>query len=357
MANIGWHLLIAYYLLYPLGWLWERIYKLRRSLYLVGKLPRKKFNIPVISIGNITFGGTGKTPVTIFLADYLQRNGKKSMVLTRGYKSQVEHSFAILKHDASLRYNAKVYGDEPVLIAEKLNGGSVVIGKARGENFERAFAQEKPHVVLLDDGHQHLAVDRNLNIVLFDSLVPFKEYLYPPLGRLREGWSALFDADIVLINRVDIVSREKVESLVSLIQKHIRSETPIVKCRYVATGWTQGRESYSLDHLKGKRVFCVAGIASPESFVELTKRSGAEVVGSRFYSDHFRYTKTHFDYLVKLAQKENATLVCTEKDFVKVRTFINQENIYALRTGIEIEQGEQEFFRLINKVCSIRGKR
>lgn len=346
---------ILFVTFYPLGWLWERIYKIRRLGYEISYFKSEKINVPVISIGNITFGGTGKTPVTIFLADYLHDCGKKVMVLTRGYKSEKENSFALLKNGVALRYDASIYGDEPVLISEKLKSGSVVIGKNRGNNFGRFFHKEMPHVVLLDDGHQHLNIQRDLNIVLFDALTSLANYNYPPVGYLREGWSALHDADIIMINRVDLACVEKIEKLITLIKQFITKHTPIIQCVYEAQSWYQNDLQLPLNHLAGENVICVAGIAAPESFSRLVTMSGANVVNTMFYSDHFNYKKTHFDEMILESRKTGAKLVCTEKDIVKLRAFINDEEIYVLRTGIRISQGEDLFLKKINTVCSIRG--
>lgn len=356
MLNLSFSQKCIYLLFFPLGWMWERIYKLRRFLYEISVLPSELFNVPVISIGNITFGGTGKTPISIFIANYLHSKGKKTMVLTRGYKSEKEDSYAILKHDAPLRYDARVFGDEPVLIAEKLQSGSVVIGKNRTSNFEKAFFEEFPNVVLLDDGHQHLQIRRDLNIVLFDALASLDQYTYPPIGKLREGWTSLIDADVVVLNRVDIVKEEKIKQLETLISKFKKADVPIVKCHYVATNWLLNDHVIPIEELKGAKAVCVAGIANPESFYELVVRAGVDVVAQKFYSDHFHYQREHFIEFLQLAQKLNAKVICTEKDIVKLRPFINDETIYVLQTGISIVEGEKDFYHLIDKTCSLRTK-
>lgn len=357
MINLPFHKKILFIIFYPVGVLWEIIYRVRRLFYEISYFKSEKINIPVISVGNITFGGTGKTPVTIFLANYLHQYGKKVMVLSRGYKSQKENSYALLKNNASLRYDARIYGDEPVLISENLKNGSVVIGKNRGENFERYFFQEKPQVVLLDDGHQHLKIQRDLNVVLFDALTPFSRYHYPPVGNLREGWSALQDADVIMINRVDIAKEGQVRDLELLISQHITPHTPIVRCVYEAQGWSQNDQHFLIDHLKGEDVICVAGIASPESFVQLVRLSGANIIKTMFYADHFKYQKNNFDEIILEGKKHNAHIVCTEKDIVKLRAYMNDEKVFVLNTGIRIVDGEKHFFEKVNSICSIRETR
>lgn len=354
MTNLPFTKKILFIVFYPVGWLWQRIYKVRRLFYEISYFRSEKINIPVISIGNITFGGTGKTPVTIFLANYLHNHGKKVMVLSRGYKSQKEDSYALLRNTASLRYDARVYGDEPVLISEKLKSGSVVIGKNRGDNFERYFFQEKPHVILLDDGHQHLKVQRDLNIVLFDALTPLSNYHYPPVGQLREGWNALQDANVVMINRVDIANEKQIKDLETLITQYITPHTPVIRCIYEAQGWYQNDHTFPVNHLKGEDVICVAGIASPDSFMRLVTLSGANVVKTIFYADHFKYQKNNFDEIMQEGKRLNAHVVCTEKDIVKLRAFINDEKVFVLNTGIRIVEGENDFFEKVNSICSIR---
>jgi tetraacyldisaccharide 4'-kinase len=339
-----------YLCFWPLSTLWDFIYKCRRFLYEVDILHSEKLGIPVISVGNVTLGGTGKTPITIFLANLLHHRGKRCMVLTRGYKSRYEMGSVVLKGDYPLRYDATLYGDEPVLISEQLVSGSVVVGKRRLENFSRFFFEERPDVVILDDGYQHLRIKSSLNLVLFDAQAPLSHYFFPPVGKLREGLNSLKDADIILLNRVDLVEKSKLEELECRLKPFVMGNTPIVYSVYRAKGWRVDDEELPLEYFKGKNVVCVAGIASPESFEKLIEKAGAKVVKKFFFSDHFTYQKHHVESFAKEARLHDASIVCTEKDLVKLRALSDNVKFYGMMTGIELTKGEDLFGQKIDEL-------
>src|SRR5690606_32028400 len=145
------------------------------------------------------------------------------MILMRGYKGKLEKSSGILRGGRKLGYNPVDYGDEPLLLARRLESASIVVGRNRSENLRYHFNNEKPDVVLLDDGHQHLKLYRDLNIVLFDALMPASRYKVAPLGYMREGFSALKDADLVVIGRADQATRESIDNLKELVHSYAQA--------------------------------------------------------------------------------------------------------------------------------------
>lgn len=148
------------------------------------------------------------------------------MVLTRGYKGQLEHSSGLLKSGQKFRLNPFDYGDEPLMISNKMSKGAVIVGKKRAENLLKYFAETRPDVVLLDDGFQHLQIYRSFNIVLFDATMPLQNYKVAPLGYLREGLSALKDADAIVISRADMVTQAKLQKLLSTISESFHHGPP-----------------------------------------------------------------------------------------------------------------------------------
>ncbi|MFG1500817.1 tetraacyldisaccharide 4'-kinase [Halobacteriovorax sp. XZX-3] len=340
----------------PVSFLWEWIYRLRRFAFKMGILKSSSFEVPIISIGNLSLGGTGKTPFTLWIGNYLNDIlNKKTMVLTRGYKGELENSSGIIKTGKKISENPFVFGDEALVLSRNLKNASVVVGADRSDNLRRYYEEEKADVVLLDDGFQHLKINRNLNIVLFDSLLPMSKYHCPPRGYLREGVSALREADIVLFGRADLVTEEKLERLESYILKNCKPNTPSGFFKYAPSAIKNllHEEDYALTDLKGKSVICVSGLASPEAFLKLVKQLDANIVDDFNFPDHHLYKVSELEGLVELAQEKDAIILTTEKDIVKMKRCSSSERIHYLQIGIEFIKGEQFVKDKINSV--VRG--
>lgn len=336
----------------PISKLWELIYWVRRFLYDVGVIEQNHFKVPVISIGNLTLGGTGKTPFTLWLGNYLNDLNKKVMVLTRGYKGNLEHSSGIIKTGKTIGHNPFDFGDEALVLCRGMKDASVVVGKKRSENLKHYFDLEKPDVVLLDDGHQHLKIDRKLNIVLFDSQLPIEKYKAPPLGYLREGMTALKDADAIVFGRADIVSADKIEELTKFVRKYSRPETPIASFFYAPSVIKDINYCSVMEpsELAGKKVVCISGVASPTSFYELLKSLGADIVESHQFPDHHFYTEDELAPIVEKAEAEQAIVMTTEKDIVKLRRVNESANIYYVEISVKFLTGEQRVKELVGQV-------
>ena len=250
--------------------LWDFIYRVRRFCYDYGIIHQHSFHVPIISVGNLTFGGTGKTPLTLWIADYLDKKCKKSMILMRGYRGKLENSHGLIKSNAKMTPDPIQFGDEALLYARKLKNASVVVGKQRAQNLAFYFPDEKPDVVLLDDGHQHIKIKRNLNFVLFDLTQPLSSYEVAPLGLMREGFSALKDADLIVLARADLVEEKKKNEVKKLIYPHIAPRVPIAEIKYSPKGLFDSTYAlkYRPQDIEGKKILCLAGIASPNSFLK-----------------------------------------------------------------------------------------
>lgn len=338
------------FVFYPLSKLWEIIYRVRRFLFDIGYFKQNDYEVPVFSIGNLSLGGTGKTPFTLWLGRYLNNKNKSVMVLTRGYKGKLENSSGILKTDSILGYNPYDFGDEALVICRGLKNSSVVVGKNRSANLRHYFNEMNPDVVLLDDGYQHLKIKRNINFVLFDAMLPLEKYLPPPIGYLREGLTALKDADVIIIGRSDLVEREKVIELEKLLSKYCVKNVPVAKMSY-RPGSVRGisyKEVMSLPELKGRKVICVTGIASPQSFVELLKTLEVEIIAEHFYPDHHYYSEDDLKSLLKIAQDNNAIIITTEKDIVKIRKVSQSKLICYIDIQVHFLEGQREIEKMID---------
>jgi tetraacyldisaccharide 4'-kinase len=338
-------------LLAPLSVLWDAFYRFRRFAYNYDIFKQNDFRVPIISVGNLTFGGTGKTPFTLWLADYLESLDLKVMILMRGYKGRLEHGVGILRAGKRLGFNPRDYGDEALLLSRRLKNSCVVVGKRRSENLEYYFNQEYPDVVLLDDGHQHLKLARDINIVLFDCLMPLERYKTAPLGYMREGFSGLKDADVIVLGRSDQVDEIKKNALKELIQSHLKHYIPMVEVSYGPVGLfnSQYELVYELHRLKGLKVVAVAGVASPDSFFKLLEKLGVELLLKESFPDHHSFKADEINRLISSAIELEALLVTTEKDMVKLRRLVDHPRLVYLEIRMEFLKGEKETKEIISK--------
>jgi tetraacyldisaccharide 4'-kinase len=336
----------------PFSFAWEWVYRIRRSFYEYGVLKKKVFKVPVISVGNLSFGGTGKTPTIVWLTDWLIEKGLTPVVLTRGYKGQLEHSSGLLKSGQKFRLNPFDYGDEPLMISNKMKKGAVIVGKRRAENLKKYFSEVLPDVVLLDDGFQHLQIFRSYNIVLFDATMSLNLYKVAPLGYLREGMSALKDADAIIISRADMVSREKLDNLKTIISGHFHHQPHMALTCYQPLGVFDVHDKFifSVHELKGLKAIAVTAIATPDSFYRYLERFGVEICEKVSFSDHYFFTLEDVNDLLIKATQKSAIILCSEKDMVKIKRVSLDSRILFTKVKVEFMSGEKE---LIDDLCKV----
>jgi tetraacyldisaccharide 4'-kinase len=349
------HSMIKEIFVSPLSLLWESIYFVRRALYDYGILKQASFQVPIISIGNLSFGGTGKTPFTLWLSDYLNHNNKKVMILMRGYKGKLENKSGLIHAGNTINPEPEDYGDEALLLAKRLKNATIVVGKNRSRNLQYYFPKIEPDVILLDDGHQHIKLKRKLNIVLFDALMPLYKYRVAPMGYMREGFTSLKDADLVVIGRADQVSREKIESLKNLIKPHLPYQIQYAEVGYTPKCFMNSAyvEILKLDQIKGKKVILVAGVANPKSFFKLIEDLGADILVTEAFPDHHYFKKDEIDALLAYAKAEDAYIITTEKDIVRLKNVVEDEFILFLQVDIHFLSGEAETKKIIDTTIGI----
>jgi tetraacyldisaccharide 4'-kinase len=334
----------------PLSWAWEFVYFCRRSFYDYGIFRQRSFQVPIISIGNLTFGGTGKTPFTLWLAEYLNKKNKSVMVLMRGYKGKLENSSGLINAGKMITPDPVDYGDEALLFARRLKDATIVVGKKRSENLSFYFPKVEPDVVLLDDGHQHIKIKRKLNIVLFDALMPLSRYRVAPLGYMREGFQGLKDADLVVVGKADIAGGEKVSELKKFLQPHLPVGVEFVEVGFRPNGFYNAAYDLVLpvDQIRGKKVICVAGVANPQSFFKLLEELGAEVIVTEAFPDHHYFKTDEINALLSYAKSEDALLVTTEKDMVRIKKIVEDDSIVFLEVDIFFLNGEETAKKIID---------
>lgn len=304
----------------PLGFLYGGLMLLRRRLYATGALPTTRVPVPVICVGNLSMGGSGKTPIVLYLANLLQSAGYHPVIISRGYKGKTGERVNVVSDHDQVRMSASDAGDEPCLLAGKLPGIPVLTGRKR--KYPALFAVEnfRCDILLLDDGFQHLALHRDMDIVLFNTRSLSKTTRVLPAGYLREPFPALRNAKAILFTNYTDGSAEETEQYAA---DHFPAE--LSDCIYTA-----GYGPECLIDQEGKRfpiseisasvrcgAFC--GIAAPQRFFTSLNSLGINLVFTQSFPDHHAYTKRELDLLSETAAShEVQLLLTTEKDLVKI---------------------------------------
>lgn len=327
------------FVLPPLSFLYGAVTRTRLSLYRRGTFQTTKLDFPVISVGNITAGGTGKTPLVEWVARTLAAEGKIVCILTRGYGRKDPHQEVIVSDGYGLLAKPGESGDEPYLLATRLAGWCVgVISSAnRIEAAKTAHGGFGANCFVLDDGFQHLRLARDLNIVTIDATNPWGGGHLLPYGRLREMPSSLSRADCVVITRSD-----QVHSIDDLREEISRLTTgrPIFRSE-MRTSRVSALKN-SAEHLKPPgRVAGFCGVGNPSSFFEQLRRAGFEVVLEKSFPDHHVYSQDEVDAIIHSATEAGATaLITSAKDAVKLRALSFSMPCYVLEIEMWIENSE-----------------
>ena len=276
--------------------------------------------VPVISVGNLTVGGSGKTPVTLFLAQKLIAEGRRPAVLSRGYGRRTQGALRV-----SPEARAADVGDEPLLLARR--GVSVWVGESRAE-LARLAVEQGAGVLLLDDGLQHHGLERDLDVIVADASNPLGNGALLPRGPMREPLSALgrVDRGIVWLTRCDQPRHPRTRELLG-------RGFPVVE-----SAW----EVRDAD-LRGEKLFLFAAIARPEGFAQTVLALGATVAGTRWFRDHHSFTAGELEALRREAKARDARLLTTEKDFVRLE---DPQDILPLPVDLRILSGADVLERL-----------
>jgi len=289
--------------------------RIRNALYCSGWLRARRAGVPVISVGNLTAGGTGKTPLVVWLAGLLQDKDLRVAILTRGYKAtRVAHA----RHQAAMG-TAHPTDDEPAELASMCPEVPVIINPDRVAGAAEAVGSHAAQVLLLDDGFQHRRLARDLDIVTIDATLPFGYGKLLPAGLLREPVSGLRRAHAVVLTRSDQVGEEELLR----IEKHLRQvNKELLICRAVHAPVAvrmPGENHLDLPQLRGKKVFGFCGIGNPTAFFETLERLGCTLVGSRSFNDHHRYSDECLSQIHEQATERQADLLLTtQKDWTKI---------------------------------------
>ncbi|UCD35032.1 MAG: tetraacyldisaccharide 4'-kinase [Nitrospiraceae bacterium] len=294
----------------------------------------KRLPAGVISIGNLTLGGTGKTPAVISVAQEAKNRGLSVCILTRGYRGRTMNITFVSRGSGPLLSPAEA-GDEACLMAEALEGVPIVKGKDRYEAglFALDNLKTKP-LFILDDGFQHWKLFRDADVLLIDATNPFGNGKLFPEGRLREPLSAMNRAHIIVITKSDMAQEGSVASITRTVRQY-NQDAPLFTSSHRAAGLVTARgESMPADSLQSKSIYAFCGIANPASFTSTLTYAGAAVRGLRAFRDHYIYTQKDIDEIISDAA--GMEIITTEKDLVKLKNLDIPENLRALKVAFSV---------------------
>ena len=322
----------------------------------------------VISVGNLTVGGTGKTPVVEKIARALQERGRRVAILSRGYKSEpkpfLERMWQritfqkeadeprVVSNGKELLLNSITAGDEPYMLASNLKDVVVLVDKDRVKSGRYAIEKLGIDTLLLDDGFQYLALKSKLNLVLIDRTNPFGNNYLLPRGTLREPHRNLKRAHYIFITKSDGSSNEEIKARI----RQYNTEAEIIECGhkplYFQNVYDQD-DRRPMDFIKGKKIASISGIAMPDGFEQSLVKLGGELIYTRQYADHHRFDQQEILNMINRSRRRFAeVIITTEKDAVRFPKLDRVDvPIYFLRVEIEILKGAKDFDDCVSRIC------
>ncbi len=354
-------------LLRYLSYIYGGVVKLRHFLYEKGIFRHHTLGCQVISIGNLTVGGTGKTPIVEIFARELQKANRRVAILSRGYK-KTEHGFwkkildkltgrewrrppRVVSDGQALLLDSARSGDEPYMLASNLPNVVVLVDKDRVKSGRYAIDKFHCDTLVLDDGFQYRKLKHRMEIVLVDCTAPFSNGYMLPRGLLRESISNIRRADFIFITKS--TGKNAAELQAKLRELNPRAEISACAHRPKYLQNVYSGERQDLEFLRGRTVALVSGIASPEGFENEVRRLGASLCYLKRFADHHRYTQQEIINIINKAKKSNAAgLITTEKDAVRFPKIERQDvPVYFMRVEIELLSGEEDFHACISRIC------
>lgn len=357
------------FVLGQLSGLFTGIVQFRLWCYRHGLLRYHTLGCQVVSVGNLTVGGTGKTPVVEKLARSLQESGRRVAILSRGYKKEkkkipflqkwkmrvtfqdIREQPAVVSDGNRILLDSRYSGDEPYMLASNLPNVAVIVGKSRVLSGLYAIKKLKCDTLILDDGFQHLALKHRLDIVLVDRTNPFGNGRTLPRGILREPPRNIKRAGFIFITKSNGDGAAELTNKL----RQLNPTAEISECRhcprYLRNVFSEERQE--LDFLDGKRVIALSGIAAPRGFEMELVRHGSSVLKHHIFADHHRYVEQEIIEIMNGAVEMKAdAIITTEKDAVRIpKTQRREVPIYYLRVEIEMFRGEDEFDAWIRRLC------
>jgi len=328
------------------SWFYSTAVRARNLLYDNGGLKTHRVGYTVISVGNITAGGTGKTPLVIWIANMLSHSNARCFILTRGYKSGEN----------------KI--DEPAILSESCPEAEVIVnpdrvaGAVKVVRGQQSESSESKMVFVMDDGFQHRRLARDLDILTIDATCPFGFEKILPAGLLREPLTEIRRGDVIVMTRCDQVDEVTLKQIEERVKSVCDSDILIAKSSHVPIFVkTLNETQIGIEELKDKMVFAFCGIGNPQAFLKTVASVCGGLTGSKIYDDHHKYTVDDIDRIYEQAQNSNAELILTtQKDFSKCNIDSSGRNIEFAYLAVELKitSGEDKLRSLIEE--TIAGK-
>ena len=359
---------VARSVLFVMSRIYRAIVQLRISLYHERILRQRMLGCLVVSIGNLTVGGTGKTPIVEVFAKTLAGKGRRVAILSRGYRSKKQPFWKkiremlahpdkvtpprVVSDGNHLLMNSAMAGDEPYMLASNLRDVSVLVDKDRVKSGRYAIRNMGIDTLLLDDGFQYLHLKPRLNILLVDSTEPFHNHHLLPRGFLREPIKNVRRADYIFLTKSNGGSH--LRHLKRFLKRH-NPRAEIIECthkpQHLEDVYTQERHDLTL--LQGKKIAAISGIARPEGFEAFLEELGGNLVYYERFIDHHRYRQQEvIDFVNASLKNEAEMIITTEKDAVRFPKLLRRDiPIYFLRVEIDILSGQETFNDCITRIC------
>lgn len=339
--------LIKYILFFPIALLYRIVINTRYFLYRNGIKKAVKFETPIISVGNITVGGTGKTPMVHYLVQELLKKYPKIAILSRGYGRKTK-GFHLVNDGNEILSTPQNSGDEPFLLANLLGNCIVAVDENRARGIKKLENQFSPDLIILDDGYQQLGINKTVDIVLLNASKPFSELSVLPFGLGRESINQLKRADILIYTKT------------KNFEKPIWSKKINVKCaffysKFDSEVWEYKNNIYQKINDLPQNLFAFCGIADPNSFRMILDKNGINPIDIKVFRDHEPYSNNNIKFLAKeILKMKTKNVITTEKDIVKLPDeFIKNHHIFTLRINHIFEEKEL-FIQKLNSIIKER---
>ena len=357
--GVGLNVVMA--VLFVFSQIYRLLVNMKLSLYKFGILKRQHLGCFVISLGNVTVGGTGKTPTAQRLARLIQDLGYRVVILNRGYRAKWHGDVGIVSDGDKLYMDAAEAGDEAFMLAKHLPKVPVLIGAERAVTGRYAMEHFGAEVVILDDGYQHWQLERDLDILLVDAVNVFGNEHILPRGTLREPMSHISRADVCLMTKVDQAAQGSKERIRDIVHRYNDKALMVEsvhqpRCLMPMSEWFNDitGSGVSVAEIRGKRIMAVSAIGNPASFEQTLYDLGADIVESLRYPDHHDYTTTEMQDVLRQARAQGVqAIVITEKDAVKIPTEVVKARwsipVYVICVEVTFGDGATELMELVNK--------
>lgn len=319
----------------------------RSALYKIGIFKSYQAGCKVITIGNLTVGGTGKTPTVCLIARHFKASGFNTAVVCRGYRGTNTNAPMVVSDKENVLMNSESAGDEAYMLAKKLTGIPVLAGKDRVKASKMACDLFNCEIIILDDGFQHLKLNRSMDVVLINSQNPFGNGFLLPRGILREPLNALKRADIILLTKKDQSDSDsnKLENKIRLYNQTV----PIFKSFHkpVSLKKTADNNKINPDLLIDKKISCFCSIGDPESFISMLKNMGLTLTDKIIFPDHHHYKISDYNKLKEISKKTDF-LITTEKDIAKINPDMLEITNLAVLEIDEVINNTEDFLKLLS---------